>query len=89
MSLPNKLFEYVQADLPIIAFPMMEIKNKIESYNVGVVTENESAEALSKSVKSTDSIDISKFQAGIDLMKKEFNWEEQEKKFVQLYKSLL
>ena len=89
MSLPNKLFEYVQADLPTIAFPMMEIKAKINSYNIGIITEDESIEALTKAVISTDEIDTSIYKDGIEKMKEEFNWENQEKKLIHIYESLL
>jgi glycosyltransferase involved in cell wall biosynthesis len=86
-SLPNKLFEYAMAEIPIIAFPTIEIKNKITQYKIGFVTEDESSEALMKAIEFTDSIDRAIYIKGFTKMKDEFNWENQEKKLLKIYNS--
>ena len=88
MSLPNKFFEYAMADIPILAFPNIEMKNKIENYNIGLVTKSESAEDLALAIKEAGIMDKSSFSQGLEKIRSEFNWEKQEEKLIKIYKNL-
>lgn len=50
LSLPNKLFDFIHAGLPIIASPMVEVKRIVEECGVGVVTAEVSDEAIAEAV---------------------------------------
>lgn len=39
-SLPNKLFDYIHCELPILAYPLKEVKKIIERHNIGVMVKN-------------------------------------------------
>jgi glycosyltransferase involved in cell wall biosynthesis len=47
-ALPNKLFDYIQAGIPVIVSDFPEMKNLVTQYNVGLVLEDRSPEGLSK-----------------------------------------
>jgi len=40
LSLPNKLFDYIHAELPIVASPLKEIEYLIKKHNIGLVVKN-------------------------------------------------
>lgn len=50
LSLPNKLFDFIHAGLPIVASPMVEVKRIVEANNVGVVITEVSDEAIAQAV---------------------------------------
>ncbi len=88
LSMPNKLFEYAMAEIPILAFPTVEIKKTVQRQQIGIVADDFTVEALSKAVELTANIDTNSFSASLKKMKMEFNWETQEEKLINIYKSL-
>lgn len=49
-SLPNKLFDYIHAELPIIAGNMPEISKVIHHYKVGVIVDGYSPEKIAEKI---------------------------------------
>ena len=50
--LPNKLFEYLMADLPVITSNLPEMRRVVEDYGVGVVSEDNSLTGLLDAIQS-------------------------------------
>lgn len=50
-SLPNKLFDYIHNELPVLAYPLVEIKKIIKEHNVGVFVENHEPEHIASKIK--------------------------------------
>jgi glycosyltransferase involved in cell wall biosynthesis len=49
-ALPNKLFEYIMAGLPVIVTDMPQMKSVVETYNVGAVVSDQHPEAVARVV---------------------------------------
>lgn len=57
-ALPNKLFDFVQARLAIAIGPSLEMKQVVENYDLGVVSESFSPTTLANDIKKLSSKDI-------------------------------
>lgn len=47
-ALPNKLFEYIMAEVPVVVSNMPQMKELVNKYNIGFVLEDETPESLKK-----------------------------------------
>jgi glycosyltransferase involved in cell wall biosynthesis len=50
-SLPNKLFDYIQAGIPVLASDLPEIRNIVDKYRVGEITESTEPVYLAQKIK--------------------------------------
>ncbi|MEX2485085.1 MAG: glycosyltransferase [Brumimicrobium sp.] len=51
-SLPNKVFDYIHAETPIISSNLIEIKRIVERHDVGIVLGEHSSKAISKAINN-------------------------------------
>jgi glycosyltransferase involved in cell wall biosynthesis len=88
-SLPNKLFDYVCAGVPVLASPLTEIKSFIEKYNVGVFIENHTAKHIADKMNyMLTSPDYSIWKANTKIAAQENSWETEKKVWINLINEL-
>jgi glycosyltransferase involved in cell wall biosynthesis len=85
--LPNKLFEYAFANLPIIASNLPEIKNLVTEYSLGQCISNNEKE-LTRMIEVND-LQQSELKKPLNKSLFEFSWEKQEQTLIKLYTSIL
>ena len=85
---PNKMFEYLMAEIPVIVSNLYEMKRLVESNKIGVVAKENSAEGLKDAIKEIVKLDRRELEESIKKVKKVYNWEEQEKVLLDIYKEL-
>ena len=51
LSLPNKLFDYIQAGTPVLASNMVEVAKIVNSYGVGVCIDNVNPETIAATIQ--------------------------------------
>lgn len=84
-SLPNKLFDYVYAGVPVLASPLTEIKLFIEKYKVGVCIENHTSKHIADKMNyMLSSADYSIWKANTKIAAQENNWETEKQVWVNL-----
>lgn len=86
-SLPNKLFDYIHAGTPVLASPLTEIKKIIQTYQVGCLTESHDPLHIASVINTMLSGNY-KQKLSDNLMRAadELNWENEEKKLIEVYR---
>lgn len=85
-ALPNRVFSYLHAYVPILASPFPEISAIVEKHNTGKLTSEIHPEKLAGIINEMleNPLNTSHFEK----LKKLYCWEEEEKKLLQLINSL-
>jgi glycosyltransferase involved in cell wall biosynthesis len=86
--LPNKLFECIQAEIPIIASNLKELSKVVSTWNLGIVADQISENGLLDAIKKTDTIDPKDLFPNFKNAKNEYCWEMQEKVLLSAYTDL-
>jgi len=85
---PNKMFEYLMAEIPVIASNLYEMKRLVESNEIGVVAEENSPKGLKEAIEKAIQLSKDELDKNIKKVKNIYNWEEQEKVLLEVYKGL-
>lgn len=87
---PNKLFEYIQAGIPIAGSAFPEITNILNTYNIGVTFDPENPLAIAEAVNTilNNSYQYEIMCKNLVQARQILNWQNQEKKLVQIYSDL-
>jgi len=86
-SLPNKLFDYIYAGVPILATPLVEIKNIIEKYEIGLFIENHDPKHIAEKIGEmlSDEKQLALFKENTKKAAAELNWENEKKSLVEIF----
>lgn len=84
-SLPNKLFDYIQAKTPVIASYLPEIRKVVETYGVGEVIDNHSPESITKAIHIALENGKPFYQKNLEKAAKELVWENQEEVLLNIF----
>lgn len=90
-SLPNKLFEYAMAGIPMLLNNLPEFISLNNSYKIGVVLDELSIDELNKKIDfllAIDGAEYDKFSRNSRKMAKDLSWEHQAKKLINIYSEL-
>lgn len=84
-ALPNKLFDYIQARIPVLVSDLPEMKAVVEKYKVGAVLSERTPENLAKQIMEIYTKQIQNyFTAYLNNAAKELCWEREEELLLQL-----
>ncbi len=88
-SLPNKIFDYIQAEVPILASRLTEIEGIITQFNIGGFIENHEPAHIAERIGQTlHSSDYKVWKENLKKAKKALTWEEERKVLINLVHSM-
>lgn len=87
-ALPNKLFDYIQAEVPVLVSDLVEMKKIVEEYNIGEVVTNRNPQDLAKQIISILEKDRAFYKQHIEVAKKQLTWENESKKLIEIFENV-
>ena len=87
LTVGNKLFEYMMAGLPVISSPLKG-PEAILTEETGVILADQSLEALHAGVEHILERGLASYREALSKAGRIYNWEEQEKHLLSVYRSL-
>lgn len=86
-SLPNKLFDYIQAGVPIVASHLTEIERIITDYNIGTFIENHNPETIALTIQKAlnDEKILSLWKNNLIFAGQNLCWENEEEILLKIY----
>lgn len=87
--LPNKLFEYLMAELPCIVSNMDEMTKYVNENGVGIVSKYATKESLIKSIFEMEKFNMQFFKKNVEIIKHKYSWSSQESIMISAYKRFL
>jgi len=91
-SYPTKLFEYMEAGLPVICSNFQLWVDIIDQYNCGISVDPNNSQAIGEAINflfNNKDIAIKMGQNGRKAVKERFNWAKEEKKLASIYKKII
>lgn len=83
-ALPNKIFDYLHAEIPVLVSNLPEMKKIIDTYKFGEIVIHRTPKLLAKQIQE---FSLQKHSQEIINAKKILNWENEEEKLISIYKN--
>ena len=88
-ALPNKIFDYIHAGVPVLVSNLPEVSKIIQKYNIGLMIEEIEPKTIAEKVN--EMMHSERFEEWKSECKKasmEYNWKNEEKKLIEIISSL-
>lgn len=87
LSLPNKLFDYINAGIPVLSSDLIEIRKIIERYNIGEIMTDHQPEHIASHINNliSDELKLAEYRNNTIVANKDLSWENEEKELIKVY----
>lgn len=87
-SLPNKVFDYIYCQIPILASNVVEVATLVNQYKIGIVIENHQKNTLKTAMKQMMVTSKNEYASGLKAAKAVENWHHEKQILVDFYNEL-
>ena len=86
--LPNKLFDFIQAGVPIVASNLVEVGKIIRKYDIGLFIPDHDPKSIAATIRKglDDAESRSRWQQGLAQAAEELCWENEQQTLIEIYK---
>ena len=86
--LPNKLFDFIQAGVPIVASQLVEVGNIIRKYHIGLFIPDHDPKSIAKTIQEglSDTTQRAVWQQGLAQAAEDLCWEKEQQTLIEVYK---
>lgn len=90
-SLPNKVFDYIQAQTPLLVSNRKEVASLVTDYKIGKVSKSLKPENLAQEIKDifADNNQLKEWRKNLKIAAQRLTWENENKKLAAIYNDLL
>jgi glycosyltransferase involved in cell wall biosynthesis len=90
LSLPNKLFDYIHAGIPVLSSDLPELKNIVVGYNIGKICPDHDPKNISNLIEEMLSSDeqIKTWEANTAIAARELNWDKEKERLLSIFKQI-
>jgi len=87
-SLPNKLFDYIQARIPVLVSDLPEMRKILDEYNIGMVADSVEPASLARLIDEMMNNEEKRitWKKNLRIAAEEFCWENEEGKLMEIYR---
>jgi len=87
-SLPNKLFDYIHAGVPVLASPLVEVEKIIRKYDIGEIIEDHKPEHIAEKIDHffSDKDRMRNLKENCNIAARKLNWEIEEEGLINVFK---
>jgi glycosyltransferase involved in cell wall biosynthesis len=86
LSLPNKLFDYIHAGIPVVVSDLPELRRIIKTHNVGWIVPAVEPRQIAQTIESAFlSNELEEKKANCEKASKVLNWENEEKVLKRIF----
>jgi len=89
-ALPNKIFDYINAGVPVLCSNFPEMERIVKTYDIGETIEPSNEKELAKMINQilSDKTLLDKWKKNLQKAQKELCWQNEEKKLLKIFFSL-